>query len=55
LVSQNFRTDDIAHLLGVTGQRITNVKAELNMLLFGKKAAKELQANMQKQYGIFPL
>ena len=54
LVSQNFRTDDIAHLLGVTGQRITNIKAEINQILFGEKAAKPLLGNLKKKYGIFP-
>ena len=55
LVILNIRTDDIARLLNVSGQRITNIKASLNDTLFGMKSARTFYENMKKRYGIYLL
>lgn len=55
LVILNIRTDDIARLLRVSGQRITNIKSELNLALFGTKSARPLFDNMKSRYGIYLL
>lgn len=55
LVAMNFRTDDIARLLHVSGQRITNMKASLNLLLFGIKSARPFYGNLKAKYGIYLL
>ena len=55
LVILNIRTDDIARLLRVSGQRITNIKSELNLALFGMKSARPLFDNMKSRYGIYLL
>ena len=43
LVILNIRTDDIARLLRVSGQRITNIKSELNLAMFGYDPAQSKQ------------
>ena len=53
LVAMNIRTDDIARLLNVSGQRVTNVKASLNGHLFGVKSARPFQNNMRRKYGVY--
>lgn len=55
LVILNIHTDDIARLLRVSGQRITNIKSELNLALFGMKSARPLFDNMKSRYGIYLL
>ena len=55
LVIINIRTDDIARLLRVSGQRITNIKSELNQALFGTKSARPFFDNMKSRYGIYLL
>ena len=55
LVILNIRTDDIARLLRVSGQRITNIKSELNLAMFGTKSARPLFDNMKSRYGIYLL
>ena len=52
LVVLSIRTDDIARLLQVSGQRITNIKSELNLALFGTKSARTLYDNIKSRYGI---
>ena len=52
LVVLSIRTDDIARLLQVSGQRITNIKSELNLALFGTKSARTLFDNIKSRYGI---
>ena len=49
-VAMEFRTDEIANLLGVSGQRVTNIKATLNECLFGDNSAKSLYENLRKRY-----
>jgi len=55
LVLLNIRTDDIARLLNVSGQRVTNIKSSLNLSLFGVKSARPLFDNIKSRYGIFLL
>ena len=55
LVALNIRTDDIARLLRVSGQRITNIKSELNLAMFGTKSARPLFDNMKSRYAIYLL
>jgi hypothetical protein len=55
LVMLNIRTDDIARLLNVSGQRVTNIKSSLNFTLFGIKSARPLYENIKKRYGIYLL
>ena len=53
LVILNIRTDDIARMLQVSGQRITNIKSGLNLALFGTKSARTLYDNLKSRYGIY--
>ncbi len=53
LVILNIRTDDIARMLNVSSQRITNIKASLNESLFGVKSARLLSSNLKKNYGVY--
>ena len=53
LVIFNMRTDDIARLIDVSGQRVTNIKSSLNLTLFGIKSARPLYENLTNRYGIY--
>ena len=53
LVLLNVRTDDLARLLHVSGQRATNIKSDLNLTLFGVKSARPLYENMKSRYSIY--
>ena len=53
LVILNMRTDDIARLIKVSGQRVTNIKSNLNFILFGVKSARPLFENLTNRYSIF--
>ena len=53
LVAMNIRTDDIARLMNVSGQRITNVKASLNGYMFGIKTARPFHNNIRERYGVY--
>ena len=55
LVAMDIRTDEIANLLGVSGQRVTNIKASLNEMLFGVNSAKNLYDNLRKHYNVISL
>ena len=44
--------DDIARLLKVSPQRITNLRAELSLILFNKKSARLFESKLQKHFGI---
>lgn len=55
LVSMDIRTDEIANLLGVSGQRVTNIKASVNEMLFGVNSAKSLYENLKKRYIVMSL
>lgn len=55
LVVLSIRTDDIARLLQVSGQRVTNIKSELNLALFGTKSARTLFDNIKSRFGIYLL
>ena len=44
--------DDIGRLLKVSPQRITNIRAELSLILFSKKSARKFESNLRKHFGI---
>ncbi len=46
------RTSDIANLLGIFPQRVTNLKGELNTALFGDSSARTLYHNLVQRYNI---
>ena len=46
------RTSDIAHLLDIFPQRVTNLKGELNKELFGDSSARTLYLNLVQRYNI---
>ena len=46
------RTEDIAHLLDIFPQRVTNLKSELNKDLFGDSSARTLYPNLVQRYNI---
>jgi hypothetical protein len=46
------RTEDIAHLLDIFPQRVTNIKGELNKDLFGDSSARTLYPNLVQRYNI---
>ena len=52
LVILQFRSADIAHVMNVIPQRITNIKEELNQELFKKKTARSLYSNLVNRYNI---
>lgn len=53
LVCLSLRVNDIAGLLNVSGQRITNIKASLNETLFGENSARSLYKNLALRYNIY--
>ena len=53
LVCLSLRANDIAGLLNVSGQRITNIKASLNETLFGENSARSLYKNLALRYNIY--
>ena len=44
--------NDIARLLKVSPQRITNLRAELSLILFNQKTARQFESNLLKHFGI---
>ena len=46
------RVSDLANILGVPPQRLSNLKSELNEVLFGESTARSLFANLAKKYNI---
>ena len=46
------RTEDIAHLLDIFPQRVTNIKGELNKDLFGDSSARTFYSNLVQRYNI---
>ena len=46
------RTSDIAHLLDIFPQRVTNLKGEINKELFGDSSARTLYLNLVQRYNI---
>ena len=46
------RTEDIAHLLNIYPQRVTNLKGDLNKDLFGDSSARTLYPNLVQRYNI---
>ena len=46
------RTEDIAHLLDIFPQRVTNLKGELNKDFFGDSSARTLYPNLVQRYNI---
>ena len=52
LVILQLRTSDIAHLLDIFPQRVTNLKGELNKDLFGNSSARTLFSNLVQRYNI---
>ena len=48
----DIRVDDIGRLLKVSPQRITNLRAELSLILFNKKSARQFESNLLKHFGI---
>lgn len=53
LVVIGIRESDIARLLNVSPQRITNLKATINQALFNENTARSLYKNLQKHYNIY--
>ena len=45
------RVEDIANLMGVTGSRVTNLKGDISLALFGKKDSRSLAHNLSDHYG----
>lgn len=46
------RASDLANIMGVPPQRLSNLKAELNECLFGESTARSLLSNLTKRYNI---
>ena len=52
LTMLKLRTEDIAHLLDIFPQRVTNIKGELNKDLFGDSSARTFYSNLVQRYNI---
>lgn len=55
LVTLNVRGTDIANKMGITEQRVTNIKSELNQVLFGENSARSLYKNLVGRYNTYSL
>lgn len=55
LVTLNIRGTDIANKMGITEQRVTNIKSELNQVLFGENSARSLYKNLVGRYNTYSL
>jgi type II secretory pathway pseudopilin PulG len=53
LVAMSIRESDVARMMGVSNQRITNIKSALNKKLFGDSSARSLYKNLSHRYDIF--
>ena len=47
------RSSEIAHLLGATPQRVSNLRSELNKTLFNDNSARTLVKNMEEKYAVY--
>lgn len=52
LMFLQFKTDEIANILGTSKQRITNIKGQLNTKLFDDSSARSFYANLRYSYNI---
>ena len=48
----DIHVDDIGRLMKVSPQRITNLRADLSLILFNKKSARHFESNLRKHFGI---
>ena len=53
LVTMSIRESDVARMMGVSNQRITNIKSALNKKLFDDSSARSLYKNLSHRYDIF--
>lgn len=53
LVAMSIRESDVARMMGVSNQRVTNIKSALNKKLFGDSSARSLYKNLSHRYDIF--
>ena len=53
LVAINLRSGEIANLLDISNQQVSNHKQSLNKLLFDEDTASTLYKNLVKRYDIF--
>ena len=47
------RASDLANIMGIPPQRLSNLKAEINEYLFGESTARSLLSNLSKKYNVF--
>ena len=53
LVAMSIRESDVARMMGVSNQRVTNIKSALNKKMFGDSSARSLYKNLSHRYDIF--
>ena len=53
LVAMSIRESDVARMMGVSNQRVSNIKSALNKKLFGDSSARSLYKNLSHRYDIF--
>lgn len=53
LIPLRLRSSDIANILQIPIQRVSNLKQEINTSLFGDRSAKTLFNNLEQRYSIF--
>ena len=52
LFALDIRSGEVANILGLNIQRVTNLKSEINKSLFGDRSAKNLNSNLKQKYYI---
>ena len=53
LVAMSIRESDVARMMEVSNQRVSNIKSALNKKLFGDSSARSLYKNLSHRYDIF--
>jgi hypothetical protein len=53
LSAMNFRSGDIANLLDLSFQQVSNIKKSISLALFNEKTARSLYMNLVKHYDFY--
>ena len=53
LSAMNFRSGDIANLLGISFQQVSNIKKGISLFMFNEKTARSLYMNLVKHYDFY--
>ena len=53
LITLKLRESDIANFIGKSKQNVSNLKREINLILFHEDSGRTLVRNLEQHYGLF--